>query len=66
MYDDRPVLCLRVLVHNLAHPPPELQEGVGEGVGVTGPLRVVELNDLPLLPVLPQPAEMKWYVMSSI
>ncbi len=57
MDDDRPVLRLWVLVHDLAHAPPELQERVGEGVGVTGPLRVVELDHLPLLPLLPQPRE---------
>ena len=40
---------------HLPHSPPELQEGVAEGVAVAGPLRVVELDHLPLLPVLPQP-----------
>ena len=50
----RAVLGLRVLVHHLPHPAPELQQGVAEGVGVTGPLRVVELDHLALLPVLSQ------------
>ena len=40
---------------DLAHPPPELEQRVAEGVGVAGPLGVVELDHLPLLPVLPQP-----------
>lgn len=50
----RAVLRLWVLVHHLPHPAPELQQGVAEGVGVTRPLRVVELDHLALLPVLPQ------------
>ena len=53
--DDGPVLGLRVHVHHLANPPPELKEGVAEGVAVARPLRVVELDHLPLLPVLAQP-----------
>ena len=40
---------------DLAHPPPELEQRVAEGVRVAGPLGVVELDHLPLLPVLPQP-----------
>ena len=48
------ILGLRVLVHHLPHPAPELQQRVAEGVGVTRPLRVVELDHLALLPVLPQ------------
>ena len=48
------VLGLRVLVHHLPHPASELQQRVAEGVGVTRPLRVVELDHLALLPVLPQ------------
>ena len=48
------VLGLRVLVHHLPHPAPELQQRVAEGVGVTRPLSVVELDHLALLPVLPQ------------
>ena len=35
--------------------PSEFQEGIAEGVAVAGPLRVVELDHLPLLPVLPEP-----------
>ena len=53
--DDGPVLGLRVHVHHLANPPPELKEGVAEGVAVARPFRVVELDHLPLLPVLAQP-----------
>ena len=54
MDDDWAVLSLRVLIHHLSHPPPELQQRVAEGVGVTRPLGVVELDHLALLPVLPQ------------
>ncbi len=52
MNDDRAVLRVRVVVHDVAHPAPELQEGVGERVGVAGPLRVVEQDHLSLLVVL--------------
>ena len=52
MHDDGPVLCVRVVVHDVPHPPSELQQGVGEGVGVTGPLGVVEQDHLALLVVL--------------
>ena len=42
VYYHRPVLCVRVVVHHVAHAPPELEERVGEGIGVARPLRVVE------------------------
>ena len=54
MDDDRAILSLRVLIHHLSHPPPELQQRVAEGVGVTRPLSVVELDHLALLPILSQ------------
>ena len=54
MDDDWTILCLRVLVHHLSHPPPELQQSVAEGVAVAGPLCVVELNHLPLFSILSQ------------
>ena len=53
--DDGPVLGLRVHVHHLSDPPPELEQGVAEGVAVARPLGVVELDHLPLLSVLAQP-----------
>ena len=53
--NDGAILSLRMEVHDLPDPPPELQQGVTEGVAVARPLRVVELDHLPLLPVLPQP-----------
>ena len=43
----RPVLGVRVVVHHIPHPPAELEEGVGEGVRVARPLRVVEQDYLP-------------------
>ena len=43
----RPVLGVRVVVHHIPHPPAELEEGVGEGVRVARPLRVVEQDHLP-------------------
>ena len=54
MDDDRAILSLRVLIHHLSHSPPELQQRVAEGVGVTRPLSVVELDHLSLLPILSQ------------
>jgi hypothetical protein len=57
VYDDWSVLSLWMLVHDLSHAPSELQERVGEGVGVTRPLCVVELDHFPLLSVLSQPAQ---------
>ena len=42
----RAVLGVGVVVHHVAHPPPELEEGVGEGVRVARPLRVVEQDHL--------------------
>ena len=54
MNDDRAILSLWVLIHHLSHPPPELQQCVAEGVGVTRPLSVVELDHLALLPILSQ------------
>ena len=53
--DDGTILGLWVHVHHLSHPPPELEERVAEGVAVARPLGVVELDHLPLLPVLAQP-----------
>ena len=53
--DHGPVLGVGVVVHDVAHPPPELEEGVGEGVGVARPLGVVEQDHLALLAVLPHP-----------
>ena len=55
MDDDGAILSLRVHVHHLSDSPPELKQGVAEGVAVAGPLGVVELDHLPLLAILPQP-----------
>ena len=55
MNDDGTILGLRVHVHHLSDPPPELEERVAEWIAVARPLRVVELDHLPLLPVLAQP-----------
>ena len=49
VYYHRPVLCVRVVVHHVAHAPPELEERVGKGVGVARPLGVVEQDHLALL-----------------
>ena len=54
VYYHRPVLCVRVVVHHVAHAPPELEERVGEGVGVARPLRVVEQDHRPHFVVLEQ------------
>ena len=53
--DDGTILGLRVHVHHLSDPPPELEERVAEWIAVARPLRVVELDHLPLLTVLAQP-----------
>ena len=55
MDDDGTILSLRVHIHHLSDSPPELKQGVAERVAVTRPFRVVELDHLPLLPVLAQP-----------
>ena len=54
MHNDGAILCLRMLVHNLSHSASELEQSITEGVAVTGPLCVVELNHLPLLTILTQ------------
>ena len=53
--DDGTILGLRVHVHHLSDSPPELEERVAEWIAVARPLRVVELDHLPLLTVLAQP-----------
>ena len=55
MDDDRTILGLRMLVHNLSHSSSELQQSVAEGVGVARPFCVVKLDHLPLLSVLSKP-----------
>ena len=49
MHDDRSVLRVRMVVHDVPDPPPELEEGVGERIGMTRPLGVVEQDHLALL-----------------
>ena len=52
--DDGTILGLGVHIHHLSDSPSELEERVAEWIAVTRPLRVVELDHLPLLPVLAQ------------
>ena len=54
MNNDGSILSLWMLVHHLSHPPPELQQGVTEWIGMTRPLGVVKLNHFPFLAILPQ------------
>lgn len=50
VHDARPVLVgLALRRHHHAHPPPELEDRVGERAGVAGPLGVVELEQRALL-----------------
>ncbi len=52
MHDDWSVLRVRMVVHHVPHPPPELEQRVGERIGVARPLGVVEQHHCTLLVVL--------------
>ena len=41
-----------MMIHDVSHASPELEEGVGEGVGVARPLGVVEQDYFSLLLIL--------------
>lgn len=49
MHNDWSVLGVRVVIHDVSDSSAELQQGVGERIGVAGPLRVVEKDDLAFL-----------------
>ena len=52
MNDDRTILSVWMMIHDVSHASPELEEGVGEGVGVARPLGVVEQDYFSLLLIL--------------
>ena len=52
MDNDWPVLCVWMVVHDVSDSAAKLEQGIGEGVGMTRPLSVVKQNHFPLLVVL--------------
>ena len=54
MYNNRSILCFRVLIHYLANSASKFKECIAEWIWVAGPFSVVKLDDFPLFSIFPQ------------